>query len=392
MVTGNVDWNTIAPVTLPIASVSLRRREPQHAVELFGELGGDGRHQEREHQARDAEALRDASRCASTKMRAAPTISTRASRVWPTLAHSGGGFAGAPPRPAQPAEPVQQIQRLHLAGRLRSGSRLRFVRCPRGAGGRRARRARSGPRRACTGGRPDADPATRASGYASRKNARSWRIVLGSGFTRGPIRRPRRPRAYVSADAPSTAIASVASMNGAPRMAPIPMSCDPASECGEQRHDRDRRLGQRRPHGRQDAADHPLGEPEPLADPLDAVGEQLRPEQDHEQGEHQVEQSTSATFPSGRRLDARPSYAAHSIDPLVDARGFVRTLEAADLPDEHGERSLRHVQVLIAASPNPCRCPMTFPISSGPDCSCWASLACTVTSTTRWARWIGGGT
>jgi hypothetical protein len=46
-VTGKDDWNTIAPVMLPSASVSLPR-DPQHAVELLRQLGRHRRQEERE--------------------------------------------------------------------------------------------------------------------------------------------------------------------------------------------------------------------------------------------------------------------------------------------------------------------------------------------------------
>ena len=74
-------------------------------------------------------------------------------------------------------------------------------------------------------------------------------------------------------------MASVASMNGAPRMAPTPISWpgrSAAARAGEQdRHERDHRLGQRRAHGGEDAADRALGQVQLMAEPLDAVGEQL---------------------------------------------------------------------------------------------------------------------
>ena len=92
---------------------------------------------------------------------------------------------------------------------------------------------------------------------------------------------------WVHTATPVTNMASVASMNGAPRMAPTP-TLWPVSELAasrareEDRDDRDHRLGQRRADGRQHGADGALGQVEVVAEPLDAVGEQLRAGQDDE--------------------------------------------------------------------------------------------------------------
>jgi hypothetical protein len=52
---------------------------------------------------------------------------------------------------------------------------------------------------------------------------------------------------------------------------------------GHDGHQRQDRLGERGADGGEHAADHALGQAEPLADPLDPVGEQLGPAEDHEQ-------------------------------------------------------------------------------------------------------------
>ena len=89
---------------------------------------------------------------------------------------------------------------------------------------------------------------------------------------------------------PVTNIARVESMNGAPRMAPTPISraTPPAGE--QDRDDRDHRLGQRGPDRREHGPDRPLGEAQLLPEPLDAVGEELGAEEDHDEGDRQDEQ------------------------------------------------------------------------------------------------------
>ena len=85
---------------------------------------------------------------------------------------------------------------------------------------------------------------------------------------------------------PVTNIASVESMNGAPRMAPTPTACDALGRVAaqedrpEDRDDRDERLRHGRGHGREDAADGALREVQLVAEPLDAVREELGGDQD----------------------------------------------------------------------------------------------------------------
>ena len=79
---------------------------------------------------------------------------------------------------------------------------------------------------------------------------------------------------------PVTNMASVASMNGAPRMAPMPTSSLVSAPPAEDGHDRDHRLGQGRADGGQDGADRALGQVQLAAHPLDAVGEQLGADED----------------------------------------------------------------------------------------------------------------
>ena len=86
---------------------------------------------------------------------------------------------------------------------------------------------------------------------------------------------------------PVTNMASVESMNGAPRIAPTPTSLERFARREQDRDDRDHRLGQGRPDGRQDRADRALGQLELAPEPLDAVGEQLGAEQDDDEGDDQ---------------------------------------------------------------------------------------------------------
>ena len=89
-------------------------------------------------------------------------------------------------------------------------------------------------------------------------------------------RRAGRARRAEHEDAdPVTNIASVESMNGAPRIAPTPTACRlPRRE--DDGDDRDQCLGQCRADGGQHGPDRALAETELATQPLDAVGEELR--------------------------------------------------------------------------------------------------------------------
>ena len=52
---GMHDWKTIAPVMLPIASVGLPLADPDHRIELLGQLGRDRGDDQREQDAVDVE-------------------------------------------------------------------------------------------------------------------------------------------------------------------------------------------------------------------------------------------------------------------------------------------------------------------------------------------------
>ncbi len=88
----------------------------------------------------------------------------------------------------------------------------------------------------------------------------------------------------MSTATPVTNIASVESMNGAPRIAPTPTPCD-ASEPPPKRIAMIGIIvsGSAVPDGREDRADRALGELELPAEPLDAVREQLGAEQDDDE-------------------------------------------------------------------------------------------------------------
>src|SRR5207253_5190123 len=64
---------------------------------------------------------------------------------------------------------------------------------------------------------------------------------------------------------------------------------------------------------------------------------------------------------SDRRPDAGSSYAAHTIGPGMDARGFVNGLRERDVAGEDGDPSLAHVEVLGARDPQPLPLPVDLP-------------------------------
>ncbi len=107
---------------------------------------------------------------------------------------------------------------------------------------------------------------------------------------RRPCRRPSGPGGWHMTAAPVTNIASVASMSGAPRIAPTPMPC----ECGllpkSDGDDRDHRLGQRRPDRGEDRADRALGQVQLPAEPLDPVREKLGADQDEDERDEEERQ------------------------------------------------------------------------------------------------------
>ena len=90
---GMVDWKTIAPVMLPIASVSLPCADPDDRVELLGQLGRDRRDDQGEQHRVEPSVV---ARCstASTKATAPTMISPSAKRTW-TLTTRSRGTAGS---------------------------------------------------------------------------------------------------------------------------------------------------------------------------------------------------------------------------------------------------------------------------------------------------------
>ncbi len=77
----------------------------------------------------------------------------------------------------------------------------------------------------------------------------------------------------MSAAIPTSAIAMVASRNGAPTIAPD-RDIITSLRTADDRDHRDQRLGHRGADGGEDAPDRALAEPEPVARPLDRVGEE----------------------------------------------------------------------------------------------------------------------
>ena len=108
----------------------------------------------------------------------------------------------------------------------------------------------------------------------------SWASTTVSTRITSPVGR-RRPT--IRTATPVTNMASVASMNGAPRIAPTPTSLDDAPA--------ENRIamigiivsGQRRPDRREHGPDGTLGQAELEPEPLDAVGEQLGARQDDDE-------------------------------------------------------------------------------------------------------------
>ena len=80
--------------------------------------------------------------------------------------------------------------------------------------------------------------------------------------------------------------------------------------------DRDQRLGHRRRHRGQHAADRPLGQVQPMPEPLDAVGEQLGGEQDDRQRADQEDD----VHPSGRWGYGRRCWGAYGSRATCRAR------------------------------------------------------------------------
>ena len=78
-------------------------------------------------------------------------------------------------------------------------------------------------------------------------------------------------------------------MNGAPRMAPTPTACDDSPVANRIAMIGINRLGEGRPDRRQHRSDRALGQSELAPEPFDAVGEQLRAEQDDDQRADQDE-------------------------------------------------------------------------------------------------------
>ena len=83
-------------------------------------------------------------------------------------------------------------------------------------------------------------------------------------------------------------MASVVSMNGAPRIAPVPIS-SPAALPDKIAIKGEQRLRQRGADCGQDRADRALGQSEALADPLDAVREEFRARQDHDERREELD-------------------------------------------------------------------------------------------------------
>ena len=213
---GMVLWNTIAPVMLPIARVSLRWRTQITLLNFSGSSVAIG-------------AMTSASRASSTpsvwaRCSTAPTnayaptmMHPRANRTWTlTIRRRGtagrrgatddrGGGTGAAARSSRSTggvglEVALDVPGVHADQHDRddqlAASRDRSAGTPRRRPARR--RSRSTARRG------HHDPGRRSSG---RRPAR----VAGRAMTATPV----------------TNIASVASMNGAPRMAPTPTSVGP---------------------------------------------------------------------------------------------------------------------------------------------------------------------
>ena len=247
--------------------------DPDDRVELLGQLGRDRRDDQGEQRARRRRAWSRGARPRRRRRRAPTMISPSAARTW-RLTTRSRGTAGSS-RWARAVEAVEAQRREVLGVDVGVGLEValdvpgvdpdqddrhdplepdRLERQEGGADGDARRRSRSS---ACRGrGRPCRRASRRPSGAAA------------------PTHRTATP---------VTNMASVESMNGAPRIAPTPTSCDASPGREQDRDDRDHRLGQRRADRGQDRSDRALGELELAPEPLDAVGEQLGAEQDDDE-------------------------------------------------------------------------------------------------------------
>ena len=94
-------------------------------------------------------------------------------------------------------------------------------------------------------------------------------------------------------------MASVASMNGAPRIAPIPISADAVPPAKTIAMSGIIVSGRAVPDRREDAADGALGEVELLPEPLDAVREQLGADEDDDEGDDERGRGGPCAQPAG---------------------------------------------------------------------------------------------
>ena len=101
---GIVDWNTIAPVMLPIASVSLPWRTQMTELNFSGSSVAMGAIDQREQDLVDAEEW---ARCstASTNTVAPRTMHARATSTWTTRSRRRGAGVAAGRAPVEPMEP-----------------------------------------------------------------------------------------------------------------------------------------------------------------------------------------------------------------------------------------------------------------------------------------------
>ena len=132
-------------------------------------------------------------------------------------------------------------------------------------------------------GNTDGDRVRRPRSRPCRGRSRRSRSARASIRKRRFLRKIQTP-------VPVTNIARVASMNGAPRIAPTPTSPPAMPPPKTIAMKRDHRLRQGRTDGGQDRADGTFAKLELVPEPLDAVGEQLGADQDDRERNDQQDQ------------------------------------------------------------------------------------------------------